>query len=165
MKGMRVLGFSLALAFFIPLARAQTADTAFNSLQHITGNWQATIGTKGTIIRLNVRAISNGSALVETFTTPNGRETLTINHRDGDRLLATHYCAQRNQPRLMLDPNSSPDSMTFRFLDATNLISQDDSHLVKLVLKIKDDDHFEKTEVYRERGVEDITEYRFTRVR
>jgi len=36
--------------------------------------------------------------------------------------------------------------MTFRFLDATNLKSQRDAHLVRLVLKIKDDDHFEKTE-------------------
>jgi hypothetical protein len=137
----------------------------FSELQRITGNWQATVGTKGTIIRLNLRAISNGSALVETFTTPNGRETLTIYHRDVDRLLATHYCAQGNQPRLMLDPNSTPGSITLRFLDATNLKSQDDSHLVKLVLQIKDDDHFDKTEVYTQRGVEDVTEYRFTRVR
>ena len=131
----------------------------------ITGNWQATVGTKGTIIRLNLRAISNDSAVVETFTTPNGRETLTIYHPDANRLLATHYCAQGNQPRLTLDPNSTATEMTFRFLDATNLKSQDDSHLVRLVLRIKDGDHFEKTEVYTEHGVEDVTVYQFTRVR
>ena len=155
----------LALGLFVPGAHAQTAGHAFAALMRITGNWQASVGTKGTIIRLNLRLISNDSALVETFTTPGGRETLTIFHPDRDRLLATHYCAQGNQPRLVLDPGSAPAEMTFRFLDATNLKSPEDAHLVRMVLKIKDDDHFEKTEVYAERGVEDVTVYQFTRVR
>jgi hypothetical protein len=162
---MRVSLVLPALALFIPVVPAQTADLAFAALKRITGNWQATVGTKGTIIRLNLRAISNDSAVVETFTTPSGRETLTIYHPDADRVLATHYCAQGNQPRLTLDPNSTANAMTFRFLDATNLKSKDDSHLVRLVLKIKDNDHLEKTEVYTQRGSEDTTIYELTRVR
>jgi hypothetical protein len=155
----------LVFALLIPVARSQTADRAFGQLQRITGNWQASVGTAGTIIRLNLRTISNDSAVVETFTTPSGRETLTIFHPDGNRLLATHYCAQGNQPRLAFDPSSTPTEMTFRFLDATNLKSEQDAHLVRLVLKIKDHDHFDKTEVYQEGDVEDVTIYHFTRVR
>jgi hypothetical protein len=162
---MRPFVLLVALTLFIPGAPAQVADHAFAGLQRIAGNWQASVGTKGTIIRLNLRTISNGSAVVETFTTPDGRETLTIFYPDGNHLLATHYCAQGNQPRLALDPNSTSSEMRFRFLDATNLKSQADSHLVRLALKIKDDDHFELTEVYTERGVEDVTIYQFTRVR
>jgi hypothetical protein len=162
---MRPFALLVGLALFIPGAPAQVADRAFAGLQRLTGNWQASVGTKGAIIRLNLRTISNGSAEVETFTTPNGLETLTIFHPDGTRLLATHYCAQGNQPRLALDPNSTSSEMTFRFLDATNLKSHGDAHLVRLALKIKDDDHFELTEVYMERGVEDVTIYQFTRVR
>lgn len=146
-------------------APAQTAERAFAGLARITGNWEAKVGAKGTIIRVNLRRISNDSAVVETYTTPSGRETLTIFHPDGSRLLATHYCAQGNQPRLVLDANSTATEMTFRYLDATNLKSEDDSHLVRLVLKIRDEAHFEKTEVYRERGVEDVTVYQFVRVR
>jgi hypothetical protein len=55
--------------------------------------------------------------------------------------------------------------MTFLFVDATNLKSKADAHLVRLDLKIKDDDHFERTEVYVERGMEDVTTYQFIRVR
>lgn len=94
--------------------------------------------------------------MVEAFTTPNGRETLTVFHPDGERLLATHYCGQGNQPRLTLGPNSTSTEMTFHFLDATNLKSREDAHLVRLVLKIRDDDHFEQTEVYTKRDVEDV---------
>ncbi|MBV8706431.1 MAG: hypothetical protein JO182_05815 [Acidobacteriaceae bacterium] len=162
---MRFPTLLLAFALLLSGARAPIADRAFTGLQRITGNWQASIGTKGAIIRLNLRTISNDSAVVETFTTPNGRETLTIFHPDGNRLLATHYCAQGNQPRLALDPNSTSTEMTFRFLDATNLQSQEEAHLVRLVIKIKDDEHFEKTEAYVHRGVEEVTVYSFTRVR
>jgi hypothetical protein len=161
---MRSCALLFVLALFSPAARGQVADRAFAGLQRIAGNWQASVGTRGAIIRLNLRAISNDSAVVETFTTPTGRETLTIFHLDGNRLLATHYCAQGNQPRLALDSNSKSTEMTFRFVDATNLKSQSDAHLVRLVLKIKDDDHFEKTEVYSERGDEEVTIYQFTRV-
>jgi hypothetical protein len=162
---MRFSALQVALALFIPGTAAPTADSAFAGLQRITGNWQASVGMKNKIIRLNLRTISNDSAVVETFTTPNGRETLTIFHPDGNRLLATHYCAQGNQPRLVLDPSSTSIEMRFRFLDATNLKSQGDAHLVRLALRIKDDDHFERTEVYTERGVEETTVYQFTRVR
>jgi hypothetical protein len=162
---MRFSALLIAFAVFTANAPAQMTGHAFIGLRRLAGNWQASIGTKGAIIRLNVRTISNDSAVVETFTTPRGRETLTIFHPDGDRLLATHYCAQGNQPRLGLDPNSSSSEMTFRFLDATNLKSQADAHLVRLVLKIKDDDHFERTEAYIARGREDVTTYDFTRVR
>jgi hypothetical protein len=162
---MRLYALLLVLAFFRPAVPAQVADRAFTDLRRIAGNWQAIVATKGAIVRLNLRAISNDSALVETFRTPIGRETLTVFHPDGNRLLATHYCAQANQPRLALDPTSTSTEMTFRFVDATNLKSQRDAHLVRLVLKIADDDHFEKTEVYTENGVEDVTTYHFTRVR
>ena len=155
----------VTLALFIPGAPAEAADRPFAGLQRITGNWQATVGTKGAIIHLNLRAISNDSAVLETFTTSNGRETLTIFHPDGNRLLATHYCARGNQSRLALAPNSTSSEMTFLFVDATNLKSKADAHLVRLDLKIKDDDHFEKTEVYVERGMEDVTTFQFIRVR
>lgn len=155
------------ISLLILLAAGSTAQTpglAFASLQHLSANWQATAGAKSTLIRLNLRSISNDSAIVETFSTPSGRETLTIYHADGSRLLATHYCAQGNQPRLVLDAAGSATELTFRFLDATNLKSADSSQLVRIVFRLQDDDHFEKAEVYRSKGVEESTAYRFTRV-
>ena len=162
---MHLSALLVAFALFIPDAPTQMTDSAFAGLRRITGNWQASVGTKGAIVRLNIRTISNDSSVVETFTTPSGRETLTIFHLDGDQLLATHYCAQGNQPRLALDRNGSSSEMAFHFLDATNLKSQADAHLIELVLKIKDDGHFEQTEVYTDHGAEDVTTYQFTRVR
>lgn len=143
--------------------RPQVTDHYFADLQRLTGKWQASVGPKAAVIHLSVELISNNSALVETFTTSNGRKTLTIFHPDADRLLATHYCAQGNQPRLALDPSSPPAEMMFRFLDATNLKSQQDAHLVRLVVQLRDAGHFDQIETYTERGVEEVTTYHFAR--
>ena len=113
-QGMRFF-ILLVLSALIPVARPQVIDPRFAELKRLTGNWQASVGTKETVIHLNLELISNNSALVETFTTSSGHKTLTIFHPDGNRLLATHYCAQGNQPRLALDPSGPAAEMTFPF--------------------------------------------------
>jgi hypothetical protein len=138
------------------------ADAAFARLRALVGDWEATTG-KGATIRVSYRLVSNEGALVETFTTSSGKETLTIFHLDGPRVVATHYCAQKNQPRLAL--RSTPDDKRFQFvfLDATNLPDPRASHLVKLGVALVDADHFEKTEIYEEDGKEDVTVFAFRR--
>lgn len=64
----------------------------------LDGAWVTSI--EKTAIRVRYRTLSGGSALAESFVTPSGRETMTVFHPDGERLIATHYCAQGNQPRL-----------------------------------------------------------------
>ena len=65
----------------------------------LAGRWQATTRENRTIVT-SYRSVSNGSALVETFTSSSGKETLSVYHHDGPALMLTHYCAQGNQVRL-----------------------------------------------------------------
>src|SRR5262245_45457558 len=117
MLAIRMLASSL---LFACAASAQAGGEAFASLRRLIGEWETKLAT-GSIIRVSYRAIAGNSAIVETFTTASGRETLTIYHPDGPNLIATHYCAQGNQPRLRLDPTSSSSILQFVFHDATNL--------------------------------------------
>jgi hypothetical protein len=80
--------------------------------------------------------------------------TQTVFHLDGNDILATHYCAQGNQPRLRLRA-AAPDTMVFQFLDATNLRSASDSHLVRLTFRWRDADHLVREEVYATNGREE----------
>jgi hypothetical protein len=77
-------------------------------------------------------------------------------HPDGERLLATHYCAQGNQPRLRLRTAPASDALVFEFLDATNLQHAEDSHLVRLTLRWRDADHLVREEVYAANGREGV---------
>jgi hypothetical protein len=137
----------------------------FASLKRLVGNWQATT-PKGNTIRVGYRLVSNDSVLVQTYTPPRGKETLTVFHADGARMLATHYCAQGNQPRLALDTTISTDAkLIFRFVDATNLAHASDEHLAQLELWLTDDNEYTQVETYEHNGKPETTTLRFERAR
>src|SRR5262245_62991488 len=104
---------------------------------------------------VDYRFISNNTVLVEAYNAGSPRETMTVFHADGASLIATHYCAQGNQPRLRLAPGSK--GLVFVFFDATNLPDPSSSHLVRLELSLEPDGSLKRTETYRERGKDDIS--------
>src|SRR5262245_4045200 len=158
---------ALSLLFCVACRDAATEPTsgvepsatkaALERLRRIVGRWEATT-TDGKTVGLSYRLVASDSALVETFTTPSGKETLTIFHLDGPHLLATHYCGQGNQPRLRLQ-QASDRSLEFVFQDATNLSSPASSHLTRLKLELDDADHFQRTETYVADGKDETTVY------
>ena len=96
----------------------------------------------------------DNTALVESFGDPAKQVTETIYHRDGDHLLATHYCAQGNQPRLRLKPSPRVHELLFEFHDATNLKNVADSHFVRIEFEIVNSNRLIRREVYLENGKE-----------
>jgi hypothetical protein len=144
-------------------AFAAPGAEAFANLRRLTGEWEAKTA-RGSIIRVVYKLVAADSALVETFRTAPGRETLTIYHADGSDLIATHYCAQGNQPRLRLQSVGANRILEFAYYDATNLAGSTASHLTRLRFEFKDPDRFEKTEVYAADGKEDVTVLSFVRV-
>jgi hypothetical protein len=134
-----------------PLAKP---EAAFQALRTLVGDWRSST-PKGPAYDISFRLVSADSVLVETYTTRSGRETLTLFHLDGPRLLATHYCAQGNQPRLRLAAATNR-RFTFEFADATNL-SEGGSHLHQLDLEILDADHAQETETYQSAGKSEAT--------
>jgi hypothetical protein len=140
-----------------PAAEPARPEVPWAHLKTLVGTWQRTDASTPAqkAFRIRYRLISADTALVEEFGDPAKQVTQTVFHADGSRLLATHYCAQGNQPRLQLRPGA-PDTLLFEFLDATNLRSPSDSHLVRLTLRWKDADHLLREEVYASGGREDV---------
>ncbi len=141
------------------------AEAAYARLKTLVGSWKlATPRTDADrAFRIRYALISRDSALVEIFGDPARQPTQTIFHRDGERLLATHYCAQGNQPRLRWLPAKRTDALEFRFLDATNLESLDTPHLDRLTVTFVDADHLRLREIYRGAEGEDTTDYDLVR--
>lgn len=158
------LGLILIVPIYPADASTITPAAAFEKLGTLIGDWEAKT-EKGAVIRINYRLVAADSVLVQTYTTPSGRQTLTVFHRDGANLLATHYCAQGNQPRLRLDGASTDKSLAFQFLDATNLPDAQASHLHRLAVDLVDADHIVQTETYTADGKDDVGVLRFARVR
>jgi hypothetical protein len=68
---------------------------------------------------------------------------VTMIHPDGKRLLATHYCAAHNQPRMALVPSAAPNQVAFTFVDGTN-IGPGETHMQGVIFTFVDADHHEE---------------------
>ncbi len=123
----------------------------------LAGSWRLVDAKSSTdkAFRIDFRTISRGSALVEIFGNPAKQVTQTIYHPSGETIMATHYCAQGNQPRLILSPARASDTIAFEFLDATNLKHPNDSYLIRIQFKFLANNHLERRETYTAHGVEE----------
>jgi len=73
---------------------------------------------------------------------------------DGGRLLLTHYCSAGNQPRMVASASPDGKTITFDFLDATNLASPDAGHMNRVVVSILDANHHTEEWIYNDHGKE-----------
>lgn len=138
----------------IELALTAALMTTLDSMRSIEGTWNS----KG--IAVEYRFISNHSAMVESWRSPSGRETITVYFMDGRNLLATHYCAQGNQATLALT-DSKPGRSTFRLLRATG-VDEGEGVLVELVLETGSGG-LRRIETYRSDGKDETTVYDFAK--
>jgi hypothetical protein len=154
---------ALPLLALLMSATPDGGVSEFDRLQAIAGDWKAT-STAGKSLNIIYHLMSAGTVLVETYGAGSGRETMTVYHPDGSTLIATHYCAQGNQPRLHLQ-SAAAAHWVFMFADATNLPDPNASHLVRLELQLIDPNHLVRTETYRENGKEDVAKLELVRTR
>lgn len=154
---MRILVLILSVLITIVSGFTLAQTTAdFNGLEAIEGNWKLVNATTEheRNFRLRYHFIARNSALVEVYGDPAKQTTETIFHRNGKTLLATHYCARGNQPRLQAGEKNDANSLQFTFLDITNLANKKDPHMVRMKFRFIDKDHFEKEETYLVDGQE-----------
>ena len=130
-----------------PAAADETAAEAFATLSKLQGRWEGEFanGNKHTV---DFRLSAGGSVLVETWALGPGRESITMYHLDGDRLLATHYCPQGNQPRLKLMDDGDPKRLSFAFVDGTGLQNADGWHQDTFWIEVQGDALYRRDEVY-----------------
>ena len=140
MKSTRIaLVVLLAVTTFTTTAAFAQADAkkTFDQIKSLDGNWQGK--AMGKDLKVTFRTTAGGSAVISEITAP---ETMvTMFHEDNDRVLATHYCAAGNQPRMQASTSPDGKTITFTFVDATNLATPKTGHMTSLVLTIPDSDH------------------------
>jgi hypothetical protein len=146
-----------------PASSSWTEDTdvAWVEMQRsLNGTFRATTAENRTITA-SYRSVSKGTVIVETFTSASGKETISVYHRDGKTLMATHYCAQGNQPRLKA-VEARRERVVFSFADATD-VGAEESVMEKLVF-VFGSDGFDQETVYREpNGERETTKLHFVR--
>lgn len=117
--------------------------TPFERIAALTGKWQV---REETSLRIVFESTARGSVIVERWMLGERTHSLTIYHRDGERLIATHYCPQGNQPRLAATA-AVDGEIRFAFVDATDL-DPGESYQHDLAFKRNPDGSVSRTEIY-----------------
>lgn len=130
-----------AIALAAASAFAQTpAQKAFDSIKTLPGTWEGK-GFDGQPLQVTFKVTAGGSAVMSEILVPK-EDMISMIHMDGaDRLLLTHYCAAGNQPRMQASVSPDGKTITFNYMDSTNLASADAGHMQRMVLTILDDNH------------------------
>lgn len=155
----------LALAFALtacatagPSVPASDLAAWHRIADELPGRWRASVD--GHAVDVDYRLVARDSVLVETWMPGTSAESITAYHRDGERVMLTHYCSQGNQPRLRL-ASVDDGTLVFRRFDATNL-EPDAAVLAELVLDL-DGDTLTRTDVYAQGDEEDRSTLVFVR--
>jgi hypothetical protein len=127
---------------------------AFAQLKSLVGEWRGN-RPDGRKVGVNYRLSACGSALVETWDLGADLEALTLYHRDGGMLMATHFCPQGNQPRLRMR-QSAGRRFDFTFHDATGVLAGQGVQRA-FWIELHADGTFTRSETYVQDG-ETVTE-------
>lgn len=139
------------------------ANDSFEKLKSLRGQWK-TENSSAESFKITFEMIANESVLVETWYYDSKKHSLTLYHLDGEDVLATHYCPQGNQPRMRLTKGSSIDVMSFKYQDATNLVSINNSHQHALTFTFKNDKKINRSEVYMSKEGKDESSLNLIRI-
>lgn len=132
----------------------------FEQMKKLVGKWEGTAG--GMKSTTEFRMTGGGSAIMQIMAYGTPYEMVTMYHMDGDRLLATHYCAAHNQPRMAAVPGGK-DVIEFKYVDGTN-ITPDHTHMENIRMTFADADHHKELWTSTENGKADSMEFDFHRV-
>jgi len=117
----------------------------WKKLTSLVGEWEGMMDVDGkpTPIKLEIRMTGDGSAIMHWMDKDSPHEMVTMIHPDGKRLLATHYCAAHNQPRMAMVLSKAPNQVAFQFVDGTN-IGPSEGYMKGVVFTFIDTDRHEE---------------------
>lgn len=151
MKYKHILTLGLALALSLsaaaqsdvqkPSSAAAPSDTqkAFDKLKTLAGAWDGTF--EGGPLHVTLRVTSMGNTIMHEMKGGGPEDPISMLTVDGDRLLLTHYCDAGNQPRMVGTVSPDGKTITFDFIDGTNLQPSQGGHMQSAVFSFIDADH------------------------
>ena len=141
---------------------AAPSNGDWKKLESLVGSWQGTAG--GQPVSVTYALVSNGTALMETLDSGHDANMITMYTPDGTSILATHYCAGGNQPRMRAKASADGRSIDFQFVDVSNVAESTGEVMQRLVVTFVDADHFNQQWTSRGKdGKEQANVFQYTR--
>ena len=120
------------------------AELAYDRFKAMEGTWTGEANDGRTIV-IKYETIAGGSVVMHSsnFEAHPGEKMVTMFRMDQDRLVLTHYCVAKNQPRLVATKyEDGGKKITFTFESATNLKDRNVGHMDKAVYEFTGNDTY-----------------------
>jgi hypothetical protein len=119
------------------------ATTAFDKLKQLDGTWTGSVGTPdGDAAKVIYKVTAGGSVVMETLFPGTDHEMISMYHLEKGELIATHYCAMGNQPRMKLS-KATPSEMTFDFVGGVGIDPEKSTHIHGGTITLRPDGNME----------------------
>ena len=115
---------------------------AFERMKQLVGNWEGSMdmGEKNMKMKASYKLTAAGSALVETFHEGTPHEMVSVWHDNKNKQLTmTHYCAEHNQPKLVLQGMDN-SLMTMDLSPESEIDVARESHIHSSAIQFEGDD-------------------------
>jgi hypothetical protein len=141
----------LALMFASTALLAQSnAQKALDRFKSMAGTWEGK-SPKGQTSEVTYQLMAGGTAVMAQSHMIS-EDMTSLFYVDGDRLLMTHFCPSGNQPRMQATISPDLKTVSFDFLDATNLPGPQAGHMHRAVYLFSDDGHYSEEWTWRQEG-------------
>ncbi|HEX8810668.1 MAG TPA: hypothetical protein VF742_01625 [Terracidiphilus sp.] len=151
MKASRIAACLFTILSATAMVAQTDAQRSFNELKSLAGSWEGK-NSMGDPVQVSYRMTAGGSALMSEITGHGETMISMINFDGSNRLLLTHYCAVGNQPRMQASASPDGKTVTFNFVDATNLDSPDAGHMDHVIIAVLDANHHTEEWVFTDHG-------------
>ena len=150
MRRFRAVAVAALMLAAISCWAESDAQKALDRFKSMEGTWVGK-GAHGETSEVTYHVIAGGTSVMADIKM--GDEAMTsLYYVDGNRLLMTHFCPSNNQPRMQAVISPDGKTVTFDFLDATNLASPQAGHMHKAVYSFTDADHYAEDWTWKHEG-------------
>jgi hypothetical protein len=153
MKALRLAACLLTMLSATVIFAQSDTQKSFDQLKLLTGSWEGK-NSMGEPVQVSYRLTAGGTALMSEIMS-HGEDMISMFNLDGaNRLILTHYCAVGNQPRMQAGASPDGKTITFNFLDATNLDNPQSGHMDHVVIAMLASNHHTEEWTFTDHGKE-----------
>ncbi|MGA7909480.1 MAG: hypothetical protein WCA16_18885 [Candidatus Sulfotelmatobacter sp.] len=160
MKAFKLVAVALLACASVAFAQSDAQKT-LDRFKSMAGTWEGKDAKGGPVV--DTYQITAGGTAVMGDNKMGEEEMLSLFYVDGDRLLMTHFCPSGNQPRMKASFSPDLKTLTFRFLDATNLPDLQAGHMSNAVYVFNDADHYTEEWTWSKGGKDTVFHFEMQR--
>jgi hypothetical protein len=161
MRSFRAMAVLVLVFSSTSLLAQSEAQKVLDHFKAMVGKWEGK-SPKGQSSDVKYQLVAGGTAVMGESHMIDDDMT-SMFYVDGERLMMTHFCPSGNQPRMQATFSPDLKTVSFEFVDATNLPSPSAGHMRRAVYIFSDADHYSEEWTWKQEGKESSFHYDMTR--